>query len=331
MAKNEAQTEEVVDDTLVDVGDENENPVEVILEPEETNPNVIEQLADADEEVEAKADERTPEQKIKDYLDSDEELKEHYSRTVQKRIDKLTYEKHEAERREQAATDYARGVQSEIQNLKTKQQHQDGIFINEHKGRLEAQMEAAKQSYRDAVNQGDPDLIADANTLLSQTAAELAQAKQTETRFERFIKTTPAPSETIIPYEPEPRQPVQPQPDEKAEAWAEKNTWFGEDEDMTQAALAIHKKLVTEEGYIPTGDGYYAELDSRLRKNFPANYKSAQPVETPEISGQTTVTPTSSASSTPKVRGKKNVRLTSSQVAIAKKLGVPLEEYAKYV
>ena len=326
------------EEDLIDVGEENEKEVDVVVEDEDENPNVVDQLEEAaegdDEETpdEEVKDERTPEQKIHDYLESDPELKDHYSKSVQKRIDKLTYDWREAERREKAATEFAQNVQKENAELKAKQQQQDGVFINEHKNRLEAQLEGAKASYKEAVANGDPELIAEANALMSTTAAELAQAKQTETRYERFVKTTPSPEEEITPYQPEGAQPAQPQPDEKAEAWAQKNTWFGEDQEMTQAALNIHQRLVTEDGYLPTSNAYYSELDNRLRKNYPDYFKVETPTEDPpHLQGEQVVTPPSTPTKRPGAKGKKNIRLTRSEVAIAKKLGVPLEEYAKYV
>jgi len=327
------------DENLVDVGDEDEVETEVLLETEDENPNVVDQLEavpaeDEEDEEELKPDTRTPEEKMKDYLEGDDELKEYYSKEVNKRIGKMTYDLREMERQRDSATEYARNVQTENAELKTKQQHQDGVFINEHKGRLEAQLEAAKKSYQEAHEAGDPSLIADANALIARTSAELSQAEQTETRFERFVKTNKTPQEELVPYQvpPDPNAPAaKPQVDPKAEAWAERNSWFGEDENLTQAALSIHNTLVTQEGYLPTGNGYYAELDNRLRKNFPDKFNGGEKPEPPEVHGQQVVTPSSTATSAAKPRGKKSVRLSPSEVAVAKKLGVPLEEYAKYV
>ena len=324
------------DEDLIDVGDANENAVDIELADDNDNPNIVDQLeavddnleAEVEEDADAPKDTRTAEQKMQDYLEGDEELKEYYSKEVNKRIGKITYDMREAERQRDAATEYAQGVQAENVELKSKQQHQDGVFINEHKSRLEAQLDTAKAQYRDAHDSGDSSLLADANALLAQTAAELAQATQAETRFSRHVRTTPAPNENIAPYQPPAPENRPAEVDPKAQAWAEKNTWFGEDQDMTNAALNIHQTLINSEGYIPTGNGYYTELDARLRKNFPDKFEAPVP---PEITGQQVVTPSSSATANAKPRGKRNVRLSASQVAIAKKLGVPLEEYAKYV
>ena len=325
------------DEDLVDVGDENEVETEVLLDSDDTNPNIADQLdaTPAEDEVDEedddekdKEDTRTPEEKLIAFLDENPDVSEFRKKDIKDRINKLTYEKNEATRREQAATDYARGVQTENAELKTKQQHQDGVFISEHKSRLEAQLDSAKNQYREAHESGDAALLADANALIARTAAELAQAEQTETRFSRFVKTNPAPDAEVTPWQPpaNPDAPAQTTtPDAKAEAWAERNKWFGEDEEMTQAALSIHQTLVTQEGYIPTGNGYYAELDSRLRKNYPDKFTK------PQVSGQQTVTPSSSATPGKTPRGKHKVRLSPSQVAIAKKLGLTVEQYAKYV
>ena len=326
------------EEDLIDVGDENESAVEIILEDDDKNPNIIDQLdaasdgdeQDEDDDKKDKEDinNRTPAQKLSAFLDLNPDVSEYRSKDIKDRINKLTYEKNEAERQMQAATDYAQGVQTENVTLKTKQQHQDGVFINEHKARLEAQLETAKGQYRDAHEAGDPSLMADANALLGRTSAELSQAEQTEGRFSRFVRENPTPESTVQPWRPEPAAAPRPEPDAKAAAWADRNKWFGENENMTNAALTIHKTLVTQDGYLPTGEGYYAELDSRMRKNFPQQFEVANP---PEISGQQVVTPSNSAISAPKQRRKGRVHLSPSQVAIAKKLGVPLEEYAKYV
>jgi len=323
---------------LIDVGDEDESAVDITLE-DDVNPNISDQLQttaeapetdDFDSDDEEEKVELSPEEILEAFLKDHPEVRELRSKDIKGRIDRLTYQQKEAERREQAAIEYARNVQKENAELKSKQQHQDGVFINEHKARLEAQLATAKEQYKDAQEAGDPELLAEANVLLARTSAELAQAEQTETRFQRFIRSSKPPEETLVPYAPEPSPNQRPPVDAKAEAWAKRNEWFGEDEEMTQAALSIHNQLVTQEGYIPTGNGYYAELDSRLRRNFPDKFeKPATSTAAPQ--GQQVVTPPSSTSNMRNPRGKRNIRLTPSQVSIAKKLGVPLEEYAKYV
>jgi len=321
---------------LIDVGEDDEVAVDVELEASDQeagvtaveNPNIADQLNTTAESNEAENDERTPQEKLQAYLEADESAAQ-YSRDVQKRINKLTYDKHEAERREKAATDYAQGVQKENLDLKSKQQHQDGVFINEHKSRVQAQLDHAKRQYKEAYELGDAELIADANQNIAQFASELTQAEQTETRFKRHIEHTPDPSQNVMPYQPEAspqyQAPTSPQIDPKAEKWATHNTWFGEDEDMTNAAMEIHQSLVMNEGYLATGDAYYTELDSRMRKNFPSKFQK------PRMQGQSHVAPANNTPAGSRPNGKGKVRLSQSQVAIAKKLGVPLAEYAKYV
>jgi hypothetical protein len=330
MAQAKKTEQQEIEEELIDIGDEEEEEVDIEFDEKE-NPNIVDQLQAVPEEGEQKEseqDERSAEEKLNEFLEAHPDVSDLRSKDIKGRIDKLTWQMKEAERQRDAATQYAQNVQKENLSLKSRQQHQDGVFINEHKARLEAQLATAKEQLKDAHEAGDTDLIADAQTLLSKTVAELSQAEQTETRFQRYVQSTPSPEQDVQPYYPPQSQAPAPQVDPKAEAWAKRNEWFGEDEEMTQAALSIHETLVTQEGYIPTGNGYYAELDSRMRKNYP-NYFSEK--SKPELQGNQMVTPPSSASSSRTPRGKRNVRLTPSQVAIAKKLGVPLEEYAKYV
>jgi hypothetical protein len=330
MAQAKKTEQQEIEEELIDIGDEEEEEVDIEFDEKE-NPNIVDQLQAVPEEgeqEESEQDERSAEEKLNEFLEAHPDVSDLRSKDIKGRIDKLTWQMKEAERQRDAATQYAQNVQKENLSLKSRQQHQDGVFINEHKARLEAQLATAKEQLKDAHEAGDTDLIADAQTLLSKTVAELSQAEQTETRFQRYVQSTPPPEQDVQPYYPPQSQAPAPQVDPKAEAWAKRNEWFGEDEEMTQAALSIHETLVTQEGYIPTGNGYYAELDSRMRKNYP-NYFSEK--SKPELQGNQMVTPPSSASSSRTPRGKRNVRLTPSQVAIAKKLGVPLEEYAKYV
>jgi phage I-like protein len=325
---------ETADEVMIDVGDENENPVDVELDSKgeatitelDENPNVEDQLETATGETDEE-DTRTPQERVKEYMEQNDEAAE-YSRDVQKRINKFTYDLREAERREKAAIEYAQGVQDEMAALKDRQVQQDGIFINEHKGRIEASLRSAQKQYQEAFAAGDPVLISEANTDIAKFAAQLANAEQTENRFKKHIESKPK-------NEPKPYVPPAPDtskdttnrqaPDPRAVEWAEKNTWFGEDTQLTNAALQIHQQLTTQEGYIPNGEGYYQELDNRLRKNFPKSFTK------PKMNGQQVVTGGSTPNRSGQQRGKRNVRLTASQVAVAKKLGVPLEEYAKYV
>lgn len=327
-------------ETLINVGDENEEAVEIELDTND-NPNIKDQLEatpDDDSELETEEDDRSPEKKLHDFLELNPDVSEYRNTDIKGRINKLTYESKEAERQKNAAIEFAQGMQTENAELKSKQQHQDGVFINEHKSRLESQMTTAKKQYQEAHELGDSELIADAQERISKTAAELSQVEQTESSFQRFVKNNPNPTETVVPYQPPAADPSATSAtedtreiDPKASAWAAKNEWFGDDQEMTQGALTIHNQLVTNEGYLPTGDGYYAELDQRLRKNFPDKFNGGAPGTTnTTMQGTTTVTPATRSTSSRAARGSRNVHLTPSEVAIAKKLGVPLEEYAKY-
>lgn len=301
-------------------------------EPVNDNPNVDDQLATAPSDDGDTSAKLTAKERLAKFLDEDEGAKE-YSDGVQKRIDKLTYNWRESERREQTAIQYAQNVHQENEGLKAQRQQQDGVFINEYKGRVEAEVDTAKRQYREAFDTGDSELIAEANANLSKRSAELNSAEQTENRFKRNSQRQ-APQQQYAPQQPQqqyapqqqqyaPQQPAA-EPDAKATAWAEKNKWFGEDKIMTNAAMSIHSDLVTEEGFATESDGYYAELNKRIRKNFPHKF------QTPKQTGDQVVAPGGTQAGNPS-RGKRTVKLSPSQVNIAKRLGVPLEEYAKYV
>lgn len=312
-------------DTAVALSDDDEDAdVELSNVNEVVNPNVADQLENV---AEGEGDERSDEEKLQAYLDADESAAA-YSKDVQKRIKKLTYDRHEAVRREQAAVEYAQGVQKENAKLQNKQQHQDGVFINEHKGRIEAQLNTAKQQYKEAYQSEDADLIAEANQNVARASAELTQAEQTEVRFKRHIESKPAPDLNPPPYQPPPAAGTNsnvPTPDPKAEAWAERNAWFGSNTEMTEGAMAIHDTMTSSEGYLATSDAYYTELDSRMHKNFPQGFVK------PKISGEQSVAGGRGAPATARHKGAKIVNLTPSQVNIARKLGLTLEQYAKYV
>jgi hypothetical protein len=287
---------------------------------QESNPNVNDQLGAIapeidDEQIEEKL---SAEDKVKQYLESDEELQD-YGDGVQNRINKLTYNWRESERREQAAVDYAQKVQAEMQGLRDKQTQQDGAFINEYKGRVESQLDGAKRQYKEAYELGDADLIADANTAIARHSTELVNAEQTENRFKRNATQPQQPAQQQ--FQQQPQQPVQRAPDVKAEGWAEKNEWFGQDAVMTNAAMTVHQELV-QNGYAPESDQYYQQIDKRMRSNFPHKF------EKPRQQGQQQVTPGGNAV---RKNGKRSVKLSASQVNIAKRLGVSLEDYAKYV
>ena len=241
---------------------------------------------------------------------------------TQKRIDRLTKKMREAERREKEALNYAKQVQNESQQLKGRMANLDDSFVNEFSNRVTSQLDQAEKELARAMEIGDTQAAVEANRKITALAIENDRAAQAKAQQERIVAQRQqfAQQQQVAPQ-------AQPQevrrPDRKAEQWAEKNEWFGSDDAMTYAAFGIHKTLVEEEQFDPSSDDYYNELDRRIAEKFnvSSNTTSKRPVQT--VAGV-------SRQNSGRSSGKK-VRLSPSQVAIAKKLGVPLSEYAKYV
>ena len=270
--------------------------------------------APSEEPVETKQETEQPKQE-------DDKLEE-YSKGVQARIAKLTRKMREAERQRDAATEYAKSVEEKRQAMEKKFARTDEQYLKKFETSISTGLEAAQKELAAAIEAGDAKAQVEANKRIATLAFE--NAKLTEAKEGRATASTGGevtnPSEVKAPTQPamqdEPSDPM-------AEAWAAKNTWFGKDRAMTYTAFEIHKDLVEREGYDSKSDEYYAEIDKRIRVDFPHkfaksdNNQSTNPVQT-VASVKKSVRP-----------GRKTVKLTSSQVAIAKKLGVPLEEYAK--
>ena len=239
------------------------------------------------------------------------------SDSVQKRIDKLTYKMREAERQRDEAVNYAQNIHTDNFQLKEKLKNSDSSLFKEYDNRIQSDVERAKSNLKDAQELGDGDAIATATENLSRSAAESENLKrlsaQQQLRQQRVEQqAAQVPSQSQSP----------PAPDPKAEAWASKNKWFGDDQAMTFAAFGIHKELV-EMGMDPSSDDYYVQVDSRMQEYFPQKFSNEQSRPVQQV-----------AASSRGATGKKNarkVKLTPSQVAIAKRLNVPLEEYAKHV
>ena len=264
---------------------------------------------------------------VKENTEAKEEVKderEEYSDGVKKRIDRLTYKIREAERREQAAVQFAQKIKEEKDSLEGKFKELDDGYVNEFTGRVQSQLESAKNNLKNAVAKGDIDAQVSANQLLAKLAIEEERIKATE--VQRKTTADQADNAGQVVQQPVQNNVATPKPDPRAEAWAEKNEWFGKDETMTYASFGIHKKLVEQEGYDPTSDEYYDEVDKRIRTEFPHKFNDGGEVQGSNKPVQTVASATRTSRT-----GRKTVRLTPSQVAIAKKLGVPLEEYAKYV
>ena len=276
-------------------------------------------VTETEDKQEARADTSESEQPA---AQSEEEL-ENYSKNVQKRIKKLTEKYRQEERDREEAVRLAQKLREENETLKTQMQTSQQAHLTEYGQRLENQQNLAKQAYRDAHDRGDVDKMMEAQEMLSRISIEqeryrLAKQQQERVQVQRTSEQQAAPVQ----------QPVQqeraPEPDPRAQDWASKNEWFGQDEVMTYAAFGIHRKLVEEEGFDPTSDEYYNEIDRQIRVEFPHKFAGQK-----GRSGQVASADTS-ASRKPQ-SGRRKVKLSPSQVAIAKKLGVPLEEYAKYV
>ena len=289
-------------DATVDIEEQKEEAV--IEQPEENT------------EQEAVTQETAKEETKK----SDEEL-EDYSKGVQSRIAKLTRKMREAERREQAAIDYAKAVEEKRRVLEARFEKTDADYVKKFETSISTGLEAAQKELAAAIESGDAQAQVEANKRIATLAFENAKLEQAKAGREEEKTEKPV----TLSEPPVQRQqmddPINPDP--KAEAWASQNSWFGTDKAMTYTAFEIHKDLTEKEGYDPNSNEYYAEVDKRIRVDFPHKFgstntkQSAAPVQTV-------------ASATRSVKpGRKTVRLTSSQVAIAKKLGVPLEEYAK--
>jgi hypothetical protein len=245
---------------------------------------------------------------------------------TQKRIDRLTKKMREAERRENEAVNYAKQVQTESVTLKNRMANLDTNYVNEYTSRVSTQLEQAEKELGRAMELGDTQAAVEANRKITTLSIENDRASQAKMQQQRMRQQQQAPQQQQQQQAPQQQQQQQQQvkrPDRKAEDWAEQNEWFGQDEAMTFAAFGIHKKLVEDEGFDPQSDDYYNELDRRISGKFrtPANGSSKRPAQT--VAGVSRGTSGRSS-------GRK-VRLTPSQVAIAKKLGVPLSEYAKYV
>ncbi len=296
----EAQTSK--SEKLVPI-DTSGNAVDVeVKEDENSTPSVNEN----DPIVEVTGQETTTETKS-------EELEE-YSAGVKKRIDKLTKKMREAERREEAAIEYAKKIQNQQKVLQSQLNQKDALFVEEGTKKLDAQEEFAKRALQAAIQEGDTEKQVEAQQAMAKMAIERerltaekiqleAQKAQPQTQEQQYVE----------------QQPVAPRPSGKAKEWADRNDWFNSDRAMTFTSMEIHKDLV-QEGFDVESDEYYNEIDARIRKEFPQKFGEQPKVTQKVASAVRTTSP-----------GRRTVRLTPSQVAIAKKLGVPLEEYAKHV
>ena len=291
------------------------------IDIEETKDETVVDTEAPKQETEATETETT-EQETKTEDKKDSEL-EDYSKGVQARIAKLTRKMREAERREQAALDYAKGVEEKRQQLESKFKKTDSDYIKKFETTISSGLEAAQKELAAAIEAGNAEAQVAANKRIATLAFENAKLEAAKEGRETTQAEKPAQTLSQGGQINQPAMDDSINPGPRAEAWAAKNSWFGTDRAMTYTAFEIHKDLTEKEGYDPSSDEYYAEVDKRIRVDFPHKFgntedkQSTAPVQT-VASAKRSVKP-----------GRKTVRLTSSQVAIAKKLGVPLEEYAK--
>ena len=275
------------------------------------------ELKDDEKKDEVKVEEQTEETKPEEEnFDNKKEVDE-YGANVQKRIDKLTFKIREAERREKEAIRFAEAVNKENADLKSKVRDVDDGYLDEYSKRVTSEMEKAQAVLQAAINSKDAKKQVEAQQAIARLAIEEERANASKAQREKALKE----QKDAPPVQQQPLQ--QAKPDPKAEAWAEKNSWFGANEAMTYTALSIHKKLLQEEGFDGKSDEYYKELDKRIREEFPHKFEDTNKKDRP---AQAVASANRSVKS-----GRRTVRLTPSQVAIAKKLGVSLEDYAKHV
>ena len=316
MPEEEKKTEPMVDiDTSgpeVEVNLEEENKVE---EPKETL-----QVEETEPKEEIKVEEETKEPEVKEETEDKKKELEDYSEGVQKRIAKLTKKWREAERQKEAAIEWAKKVKVEQESLQTKLKTIEPNYVTAMEGRVTSGLQAAQAALARAREAGDIAAEVDAQKMIARLGVEEARVanlkKKAETEPKQTVRT-PTLDQAIAPKSTA--------PDPKAEKWAEDNPWFGQDSAMTYTAFDLHKKLTEEEGFDAQSDDYYTEIDKRMRLDFPHKFGKTE--------ATVTTKPTQTVASAKRSvnTSRKTVRLTPSQVTIAKKLGVPLEEYAKFV
>tara|TARA_R100000742_G_C4274742_1_gene94870 strand:+ start:626 stop:1528 length:903 start_codon:yes stop_codon:yes gene_type:complete len=283
------------------------------VEKEEKQEIIVEQEPEK-QEVSKEQEEPKKEASSEDELES-------YSKSVQSRIKKLTEKYRQEERDKEEAVTLSRRLIEENKKLQTRVKNLDTGYVSEYGTRLQAQSQQAKQMYTEAYEAGDANKMAEAQQAMAAIAVEQQNYNTAKLRVEQQAKAQPR-----VPQQQAPQQqaPQQHKPDARAEKWASDNNWFGQDKIMTTAAFTLHNILTNEEGFDASSEEYYNEIDKRIRKEFPQKFS------TQKKTGGTQVASAGNSASRNK-QGRRTVKLSPSQVAIAKKLGVPLEEYAKHV
>ena len=295
----------------------NQAPEEEIEEGEIVELDVPEE----DQEAQAAIENVSEEETVKD--EEQDEL-ENYSKGVQKRIATLTKKMREQERAAQSAYEYAKNLQAENQNLKTNTNHLNQSYYGEAENRLKSQRSQANTVLKSAYQDQDWDKVTKAQEILDKITVEESKLATNRMQIER------EPVYQNVPQQQMQQQPIQaptPQADPEAESWAQKNEWFGQDEIMTLAAFNIHQKLIEEEGFDPSDTMYYDEIDKRIRTEFPHKFSDGGAVKS-KAKMQQTVAPAGRSDSSGR---KRQVRLTKSEVEMARRLNVPVQEYAKHI
>ena len=305
-------------DNLIDVGEADQKAAEINLD-DKGEPEKVEAPKEEKIEVEKVEDGEEPETKAEAPKEEKDELKE-YSDGVQKRISKLTRKMREAERQREEAVQYAQSITQQKNQAEKRLFKLDKSYVSEFESRVTTSLAAAKQALKNAIESQDVEAQISAQEQLATLSVENARLNALK------ASGVEAPKEKEVRVTPQQQQPTQ-QSDPRAEQWASSNSWFGNDTAMTYTAFDIHKKLVEEEGYDPKSDEYYEEVDSRIRLEFPHKFDKIDSSTTERTKPVQNVASARRSSSTG--RKNKTVKLSPSQVAIAKRLGVPLEDYAK--
>ena len=288
---------------------------------QENEEAVVEEDTGVEVEIEPVEDEESSEEKVS--VASDDDELDNYSKKVQGRIKKLTEKYRKEERDREEAVTMAQRLLDENNKLKTQVKNLDKGYVNSEESRIEGQIANVKQQHREAYESGDSDAMFAAQEQLSKMTLMQERVRAAKQRLS-VEEQEPAPQQ--MPQAAAPVQNRAPSPDPRAQEWADKNEWFGSDNVMTYAAFGLHKKLVDEEGFDPNSEDYYSEVDKRMRSEFPHKFQPSK------RSGGAQVAPAgASATRSTTKSGRRSVKLSPSQIAMAKRLNVPLEEYAKYV
>ena len=294
--------------------------VELQQEDKSTEENKAEE-----KKVETSTEEKS-EESSKEEEDSKDDGLDKYSKNVQRRIKKLLDRVEKTEQREQEALRFAESAKKKYEEYENKIKSLDENYISEYESRVKSQIEQTKKAYQDALMNSDVNAQVEAQRALTRLAIEEERALASKQQREALQKQQEG---LMAEQQTQPQQPTPRQPDPRAEQWASENKWFGQDEAMTFTALAHHKKLL-KEGYDPKSDEYYEEINSYMKNQFPHKFEQKQEEEVKETKERAPQV-VASASRSKTTSGSKKVKLTPSQVAIAKKLGLTLEQYAKYV